>query len=292
MSTNWLLRLLPALRSLSKSTVVRTVRTIAYRRKRFRLLPRLFDESSPSGESLQDRQQRIAGFDQPRLSNAHVALIGAGMNGEVAEGLVRKGVGTLTIVDFDEVSWTNFNRQFFFRHQEGMMKAHALAENLVPHATSGTLIHSLALRLGAALDAGLLDLSKVDVLVVAVDNTATRIEASVAARDICPVVFAALDLAGEAGYVAVQLPGEACYGCILPHGLEQLRLPCAAPSIKDTAKHVGGMVLYAIDSILMPRRKRCWNYHELHMAGFLSSWSRQFPRRLDCPLCNEQSPAT
>jgi molybdopterin/thiamine biosynthesis adenylyltransferase len=268
------------------------MRTTAYRRKRFRLLPRLFDESPSSDESLQDRQQRIAGFDQPRLSNAHVALIGAGMNGEVAEGLVRKGVGRLTIVDFDEVSWTNFNRQFFFQHQQGMMKAHALAQNLAPHATSGTVIRSLALRLGAALDSGLLNLAEVDVLVVAVDNTAARIEASIAARDVCPVVFAALDLAGEAGYVAIQMPGKACYGCILPRGLEELRLPCAAPSIKDTAKHVGGMVLYAIDSILMPGRKRTWNYHELHMAGVLNSWSRQFPRRPGCPLCHEQSLAT
>jgi len=277
---------------LFQAPIVRTIRTKAYQRKASHLKPSQSSATALPSERLLDRQQRIPGFNQDQLSNAHVALIGAGMNGEVAEGLVRKGVGTLTIVDFDEVSWTNFSRQFFFPHQEGMMKAHALAKNLEPHATSGTVIYSLALRFGAALDAGLLDLHDVDVLVVAVDNTNTRIEASVAARNICPVVFAALDLAGEAGYVAVQLPGEACYGCILPHGLEPRRLPCAAPSIKDTAKHVGGMVLYTIDTILMPDRKRHWNYHELHMAGVLDSWSRQFPRRPGCPLCNRHSPVT
>ena len=236
-------------------------------------------------EKVSDRQERIAGFEQERLSNAHVALIGAGMNGEVAEGLVRKGVGTLTIVDFDTVSWTNLNRQLFFPEQIGQEKAHALAENLAPHTSGSTRIRSIALSFDASLDSGLLDLITIDVLVVAVDNTACRVEAAKAALEICPTVFTAVDLAGEAAYVAVQEPEEACFGCIVPQGLTPRKIPCAAPSVKDTAKLAGGATLFAIDTILMPNRKRAWNYHEFHLGGILPSWAREFPKRPDCPIC-------
>lgn len=47
-----------------------------------------------------------------RLQAAHVTVVGLGGVGSyAAEGLARSGVGWLTLVDFDEVCITNFNRQ-------------------------------------------------------------------------------------------------------------------------------------------------------------------------------------
>jgi tRNA A37 threonylcarbamoyladenosine dehydratase len=47
-----------------------------------------------------------------RLAQAHVVVMGMGGVGSFAvEGLIRSGVGRLTLVDFDEVCVTNFNRQ-------------------------------------------------------------------------------------------------------------------------------------------------------------------------------------
>ena len=47
-----------------------------------------------------------------RLMAAHVTVVGLGGVGSyAAEGLARSGVGRLTLVDFDEVCITNFNRQ-------------------------------------------------------------------------------------------------------------------------------------------------------------------------------------
>ena len=49
---------------------------------------------------------------QKALSGLHVAVFGlGGVGGFCAETLARAGVGTLTIVDFDEVSESNINRQ-------------------------------------------------------------------------------------------------------------------------------------------------------------------------------------
>ena len=61
---------------------------------------------------------------------------------------VRAGVSKLTLADFDVVSESNLNRQFFFRDQIGRRKVDALAENL------RRIEPELDLRLcGARLDA-------------------------------------------------------------------------------------------------------------------------------------------
>lgn len=66
-----------------------------------------------------------------RLRTCTVAIIGCGgLGSNVAEMLVRSGVGRLTLIDFDTVDECNLNRQFFFRDQIGMPKVVALAENL------------------------------------------------------------------------------------------------------------------------------------------------------------------
>ena len=73
---------------------------------------------------LTDEERRI-------LSAARVGVAGAGgLGSNVAAHLVRVGVGALVIADFDVVSESNLNRQFFFRDQLGRKKTEALAENL------------------------------------------------------------------------------------------------------------------------------------------------------------------
>lgn len=60
-----------------------------------------------------DRSARLlSDVGMERLANAHVIVFGLGGVGSFAvEGLVRSGVGELTLVDFDVVCVTNTNRQ-------------------------------------------------------------------------------------------------------------------------------------------------------------------------------------
>ncbi|HLL53266.1 MAG TPA: tRNA threonylcarbamoyladenosine dehydratase [Myxococcaceae bacterium] len=60
-----------------------------------------------------DRTGRLLGDEaMERLANARVVVFGLGGVGSYAvEGLVRSGVGHLTLVDFDDVCVTNMNRQ-------------------------------------------------------------------------------------------------------------------------------------------------------------------------------------
>lgn len=69
--------------------------------------------------------------EQSRLERATIGIAGAGgLGSNVAAHLVRAGVRRLVIADFDVISPSNLNRQFFFRDQIGRRKVDALAENL------------------------------------------------------------------------------------------------------------------------------------------------------------------
>lgn len=60
-----------------------------------------------------ERLARLVNYDGiSRLRRAHVMVVGLGGVGSwCAEAIVRSGVGTVTLVDFDKVSINNFNRQ-------------------------------------------------------------------------------------------------------------------------------------------------------------------------------------
>ena len=70
---------------------------------------------------------RLAGA----FSRAVVAICGlGGLGSNIAVSLVRAGVGTLILIDFDKVDITNLNRQQYKAFQVGMDKTEALAANL------------------------------------------------------------------------------------------------------------------------------------------------------------------
>jgi len=80
-----------------------------------------------------------------RLAESHIAIIGCGgLGSNAAAMLVRSGIGTLTLIDFDTVDESNLNRQLFFRDQLGQPKTAALAETLLRISPSVELhVHQL-----------------------------------------------------------------------------------------------------------------------------------------------------
>ncbi len=70
--------------------------------------------------------------NQKLLQQQHVAVFGlGGVGGFCAEALVRAGIGELTIIDFDEVSSSNINRQIVALHSTiGQNKAKLFEKRL------------------------------------------------------------------------------------------------------------------------------------------------------------------
>lgn len=234
---------------------------------------------------LYDRFQRLPGASQAALARAHVVLVGCGgIGGECGHGLVRKGIGRLTLVDFDTVELSNLPRQFFRPQDVGQYKAHALARNLARQATGGTLVtgHARSFQDAAACGEDMAG----NVAIVGVDNHDTRIAAAryYLARRI-PALFLAVDERAAKGYVFVQgsRPGEPCFLCLFPDAAQDRRVnECAGASI-EILKIVAGMALYAVDSLLMAR-PRPWNYKDVYLdAG--QDGQRTIQPRPGCPLC-------
>ena len=85
------------------------------------------------------RTQMLLGHSaMETLSRSHVAVLGLGGVGSwCAEALARAGVGSLTLVDCDEVSPSNLNRQLVAtRKTIGCPKAEAMAERITEVAPS------------------------------------------------------------------------------------------------------------------------------------------------------------
>ncbi|WP_249671331.1 ThiF family adenylyltransferase, partial [Bacillus thuringiensis] len=68
------------------------------------------------------------------MRQSHVLIVGAGAFGtSAAEGLVRAGIGTLSIIDRDYVEWSNLQRQQLYTEkdaEERLPKAPAAKERL------------------------------------------------------------------------------------------------------------------------------------------------------------------
>ena len=129
----------------------------------------------------------LATEEQVRLERAVVGIAGAGgLGSNVAAHLVRAGVRRLVLADFDVVSPSNLNRQFFFRDQIGRRKVDALAENLRRiDADLELTLHDV--RLDAANLPSLF--GACDVVVEAFDNVESKSALLSALRD-RPVVSA------------------------------------------------------------------------------------------------------
>jgi len=232
----------------------------------------------------EDRQRKIPSFDQEVFSKSRVLCVGAGgIISQIAPTLVRKGIGAITLLDDDIVEKSNLNRQRFYIKDVGRNKAVALAENLLPECIAETDIHGIPFRLQEAIARGV-DLTY-DVAVCGVDNNPARVAASQYFRaNRIPVIFAAVSLGGDHGYVLVQGKTGPCIACMFPDMINDDRYPCpGTPAIADILLAVGSLAVYAVDTLLM-NRPRTWNYRRISLSDCALDGGSMIPARTGCPL--------
>ena len=100
-----------------------------------------------------------------------------------------------------------------------------------------------------------------------------------------PVIFTAVSRDGDHGYVFVQEIGGPCLGCLFPDIVNDDHYPCpGTPAIADILQAVGALVVYAIDTLVLDRRRN-WNYRRVWLSDGTLDSSQQVPVRAECPLC-------
>ena len=111
-----------------------------------------------------------------KLCSARVAVFGlGGVGGPAAEALVRAGIGSITIVDNDDVDVTNINRQIIALHSTvGRPKTEVMAERLRDIAPDAEIIEKRLFFLPETADE--FDFESYDYVVDAIDTVKAKLE--------------------------------------------------------------------------------------------------------------------
>lgn len=149
------------------------------------------------------------------VAASHVAVIGAGGLGCPALlGLAAAGVGTITVVDPDDVEASNLPRQLLYREADvGRPKVEAAAERLRRlHPGVAVRVRQTAF----AGDNGAAILDGVDVAVDATDGVGVKLAINDVAIE-CGVPFCHAGILGLGGQAMLVRPGATpCLRCLFP----------------------------------------------------------------------------
>jgi molybdopterin-synthase adenylyltransferase len=193
--------------------------------------------------------KEIGGEGQRALLGAHVVIVGAGGIGSPAiQYLAAAGVGTLTIVDDDEVALSNLQRQTLFTQRDVGAHKVAMAANAVARLNRDVRVMPVDRRIAAdnarALIAG------ADVVLDGCDNFATRLAvADAALAEHVPLVSAAVgQFDGQLGVFRGWEADQPCYRCFVGGAPDRDQASCAEEGVLGALTGVMGS-LAALEAI-------------------------------------------
>ncbi len=229
----------------------------------------------------------IGGPGQQKLKAARVLVIGAGGLGSPAiQYLAAAGVGTIGVVDDDEVSLSNLQRQVLHATSDiGRLKTESAADAVArinPHVTLNGHAHRLTPENADAL------IADYDLVLDGCDNFPTRylVNARAAAAH-RPLVSAAIGR--WEGQISVFRPwsGGPCYQCVFPEAPAPGLVPaCAEAGVLGALAGVMG-AMQAAEAVKLitgagdPLDGRLMIYDALGATSRVFS----FGKRPDCPVC-------
>lgn len=170
-----------------------------------------------SSELEEDRFSRfklITWWDQERLREANVLVIGAGALGnEILKNLALLGVRHVVVVDMDQIEYSNLSRSVLFRKEDvGQSKAGRAAASILEIAPDMTV---KALDANVLSEIGLGVFAWADVILAGLDNREARLWINRCAWKVNrPWIDGAIE--GINGVARLFLPGKPpCYECTL-----------------------------------------------------------------------------
>ncbi len=168
-------------------------------------------------EGRYDRLKLIRWWDQSKLRNARVLVVGAGAIGnEVLKNLALSGIGHLYIIDMDRIDLSNLSRTVLFRDRDEGKKKSVVAARAVEAVNPD--VRATAFDGDVRTDLGLGLFRRMDVVIGAVDNIDARIFVNGACWTfgIPYVDGGTLGLSGQVRIV--RPPDGSCYECTLSKG--------------------------------------------------------------------------
>jgi molybdopterin/thiamine biosynthesis adenylyltransferase len=184
----------------------------------------------------------IGGEGQQKLKRARVLVVGAGgLGSPVIAYLAAAGVGALGVVDDDEVSISNLNRQVIHRTLDAGRPKTASAGDFVAALNPNVIYEPVARRLDES--SALLMVGGYDLVIDGSDNFPTRRAVAAAAeRARKPLVSGAVSMFD--GQVTCFVPGGPRFTDLYPVAPDEADLPsCEAVGVLGTLTGVIGSLM-------------------------------------------------
>jgi molybdopterin/thiamine biosynthesis adenylyltransferase len=235
---------------------------------------------------------QVGSAGQRALLDAKVLLVGAGgLGSPIAVYLTLAGVGTIGIVEFDEVDVTNLQRQILHTDADvGKSKALSAQETLKAYNKDvNVILHEAPLTSENAMDI----IPDYDIVVNGADNFATRYlvnDASYLAGK--PLVDGSILLFD--GQSTVFLPGKGCYRCLFPQPPEPGEVPsCSEAGVLGVLPGMVGTV-QATETVKLIMGIGKSLSGRLLLIDALDMEFRSVKIRRDpaCPLCGDNPTVT
>ena len=224
---------------------------------------------------------------QARFAGAHALIIGVGgLGNPAAQFLASAGVGTITLVDADDVDLTNLQRQILFAMNDvGVAKVGAAARRL--HAINPEV--RIVERHERVDVAALTELARpADVVLDCTDNFATRHainRACVATRR--PLVLgAAIRFDGQVAVFDVRNENAPCYHCLFGEGEDLEETRCATMGVFAPLVGIVGATQAAEALKLLAGIGTSLAGRLLTIDTLAMQWREmRVPRDPECPVC-------
>ncbi len=249
----------------------------------------------PADDGRYDRQRLISWWDQRRVAEAKVLVVGAGALGnEILKLLALTGIGRCLVFDPDTIERSNLSRSVLFRDaDDGRNKAEVAAARMAelnPHVRVAARAENVIARAGLGV------FEWADVVIAGVDNREVRVFInSACARVGRTWVDGAIE--GLSGVVRAFRPAEtACYECTMNATDRRLlseRRSCAllardavarghVPSTAVTASLVAALEVE--EAIKLLHGQPALLGEGVHIHGLWSDFARvSYPRIDECP---------
>jgi adenylyltransferase/sulfurtransferase len=170
--------------------------------------------SSDFEEDKYSRLRLITWWEQEKLSNAVIMVVGAGAIGnELIKNLALLGIGKILIIDMDKIENTNLTRSVLYRDKDiGRYKAEVAAERAMEINPD---IKAKALTLNVIDDIGLGVFRRMNIILGGLDNREARLSINQSCYKVNkPWIDGAIEVLN--GFARVFVPPEgACYECTM-----------------------------------------------------------------------------
>jgi adenylyltransferase/sulfurtransferase len=231
--------------------------------------------------------REIGGAGQAGLLASHVAIIGAGGIGSPAiQYLAAAGVGTLTVIDDDEVALSNLQRQTLFTTADIDRPKAQAAKSAVARLTPDVTVNPIIQRVTAQNAQSLL--TNADAILDGCDNFETRLAVSDAATHLkIPLISAAVgQFEGQLAVYRGWEAGKPCYRCLVGNDPGRADMSCADQGVIGALTGIIGSMA-ALETIRTLVPFGADSAGKLVIADLMSLRFRtlNLPKDTGCPTC-------